>query len=213
MMKMLSLKPYLIRAYYEWICESGGTPHLLVQADLPNVNVPGEYIDLDDYTILLNISSGATNQFLMGKNAIYFQARFSGVVCDIQVPYYAIMSLYAEENELGIVFDIDIKHYTTCSKDRTGLFMGKPEFIISEKTGETILNWCNSGAETTLEEAKEKIKHCESIEGLKSLYSLYTEWREELNRDFTNRKKEIEFTDSLLNPQNFSVNGSHSTTQ
>lgn len=115
--------------------------------------------------------------------------------------------------EMTIVFDIDIKHYTTCSKDRTGLFMGKPEFVITEKTGETILNWCNSGAETTLEEAKEKIKHCESIEGLKSLYSLYTEWREELNRDFTNRKKEIEFTDSLLNPQNFSVNGSHSTTQ
>ena len=116
MMKMLSLKPYLIRAYYEWICESGGTPHLLVQADLPNVNVPGEYIDLDDYTILLNISSGATNQFLMGKNAIYFQARFSGVVCDIQVPYYAIMSLYAEENEQGIVFDIDMDEVNRDSK-------------------------------------------------------------------------------------------------
>ena len=41
--------------------------------------------------------------------------------------------------EFTIVFDIDIKHYATISKDRTGLFIGKPEFIISPETGSTIL--------------------------------------------------------------------------
>ncbi len=46
--------------------------------------------------------------------------------------------------EFTIVFDVDIKHHITASKDRTGLFMGKPEFTISSKVGEYILNWCNS---------------------------------------------------------------------
>ncbi|RBA30862.1 AAA family ATPase [Elizabethkingia anophelis] len=47
--------------------------------------------------------------------------------------------------EFTLVFDIDIKHFAVASKDRTGLFMGKPEFTISEKTGKAILNWCNEG--------------------------------------------------------------------
>lgn len=34
--------------------------------------------------------------------------------------------------EFTLVFDVDIKHFALSSKDRTGLFMGKPEFIISE---------------------------------------------------------------------------------
>ncbi len=37
--------------------------------------------------------------------------------------------------EFTIVFDIDIKHHMTATKDRTGLFMGKPEFTVSPKVG------------------------------------------------------------------------------
>lgn len=48
--------------------------------------------------------------------------------------------------EFTLVFDVDIKHFAVSSKDRTGMFMGKPEFNISESTGEKILNWCNSGS-------------------------------------------------------------------
>lgn len=48
--------------------------------------------------------------------------------------------------EFTLVFDIDIKHFAVSSKDRTGLFMGKPEFTISEQTGKEILEWCNSGS-------------------------------------------------------------------
>lgn len=47
--------------------------------------------------------------------------------------------------EFTLVFDVDIKHFAVSSKDRTELFMGKPEFQITEQTGVKILNWCNSG--------------------------------------------------------------------
>lgn len=44
--------------------------------------------------------------------------------------------------EFTLVFEVDIKHYAIASKDRTGLFAGKPDFIISEKTGTEIAEWC-----------------------------------------------------------------------
>lgn len=61
--------------------------------------------------------------------------------------------------EFTLVFDLDIKHMTTAAKDRTGLFSGKPDFTISEQTGEEIRNWCESGKESLVElEKKERNK-------------------------------------------------------
>jgi len=47
--------------------------------------------------------------------------------------------------EFTLVLDIDMKHFAKASKDRTNLFMDKPEFVISSETGKAILNWCNEG--------------------------------------------------------------------
>jgi hypothetical protein len=47
--------------------------------------------------------------------------------------------------EFTIVLDMDMKHFAKASKDRTNLFMDKPEFIITPDTGKTILDWCNEG--------------------------------------------------------------------
>ncbi|MFD2434312.1 AAA family ATPase [Mesonia maritima] len=88
--------------------------------------------------------------------------------------------------EFTIVFDLDIKHYATSSKDRTGLFMGKPEFTINAATGKKILEWCNSG--TNLEEARAKIKQCKDIELLRQLYIHYKPWRELLEYDFKTQR-------------------------
>lgn len=46
--------------------------------------------------------------------------------------------------EFTIVLDIDLKHHAKASKDRTSLFMGKPEFTITPETGQKILDWCNT---------------------------------------------------------------------
>jgi hypothetical protein len=51
------------------------------------------------------------------------------------------------EYELTINLELDTKHNATASKDRTGLFMGKPAFTPSEKTGELIAQWCEQGEE------------------------------------------------------------------
>ena len=48
--------------------------------------------------------------------------------------------------EFTLVLDLDIKHHAVASKDRTGLFMGRPEFTITPNTGKEILNWCNTAS-------------------------------------------------------------------
>lgn len=52
--------------------------------------------------------------------------------------------------EFTLVFDLDIKHNAVASKDRTGLFMGKPDFVITEETGKKLLDWTNSGIRPVL---------------------------------------------------------------
>jgi len=63
---------------------------------------------------------------------------------------------------------MDTAHLATASKDRTGLFMGKPEFIPSEETGKMIAEWCDSGADPMIEinEAIKKLANCDTVDDL-----------------------------------------------
>ena len=52
------------------------------------------------------------------------------------------------EYELTVNFNIDRdNHLATASKDRTGLFINADPFVITEKTGETLRDWAESGIE------------------------------------------------------------------
>lgn len=50
------------------------------------------------------------------------------------------------EYELTLNFELDIRHNAVASKDRTGLFMDRPAFVITTETGRTLKAWCESGA-------------------------------------------------------------------
>ena len=54
---MNSSRPYLIRALYQWIVDNDCTPHLLVNADYPGVQVPSKFVS--DGQIVLNVSPTA----------------------------------------------------------------------------------------------------------------------------------------------------------
>ena len=113
------------------------------------------------------------------------------------------------EYELTVNFElINDNHLARASKDRTGLFMNKPEFVINSATGKRILEWCNSG--TNLQDAREKIKATKTVEELKVLYNQYSSWRELLEYDFKLQKDTINSKELLLNPKSFSTNG-HTT--
>jgi len=103
---MVLQKPYLIRAFYDWIVDSACTPYLVVQADYPNTCVPQEYVD-DSGQIVFNISSMIVKNLQLDNKYIAFEARFSGVKKSIYIPIRAVIAIYAKENGQGMVFGAD----------------------------------------------------------------------------------------------------------
>jgi stringent starvation protein B len=103
---MTSSRPYLIRAMYEWIADNNFTPHLVVDAMQPHVQVPEKYIE--DGKIVLNISVEATQKLLMNNQAVEFDARFSGAVWHVYVPVQAVIAIYAKENGRGMIFEEEL---------------------------------------------------------------------------------------------------------
>ena len=76
------------------------------------------------------------------------------------------------EYELTVSLSIDRDtHKAVASKDRTNLFEGKDPFIITEKTGEMIRDWCEKGVsiESEIDDSIEKLKNCNTVEELKML--------------------------------------------
>lgn len=102
MENMTSNRPYLIRAYYDWILDNNLTPHLVVDATQQGVVVPQEHIK--DGQIVLNISPSACGNLLIGDVDVEFDARFSGVPRHLIVPSSAVLAIYARENGAGTMF-------------------------------------------------------------------------------------------------------------
>jgi stringent starvation protein B len=100
---MVSTKPYLIRAIYEWCADQGFTPYLAVHVD-EHTRVPREFVR--DGQIVLNISADATHQMLMGNEEITFQTRFNGASFPVAVPVEAVLAIYARENGQGMAFEV-----------------------------------------------------------------------------------------------------------
>jgi len=99
---MLVQRPYLLRAFYNWIVDSECTPHIIVDASLPNVEVPVQFVE--NGKIVLNISPESVVAFSLDDDALSFNARFSGQPMQVYVPLYAIEGIYARENGAGTIF-------------------------------------------------------------------------------------------------------------
>lgn len=99
--------------------------------------------------------------------------------------------------EFTLVFDLDIKHMASASKDRTGLFMDKPEARITSEMGQKILQWCNEGK--SAEQLKQEIQVATSVERLRDILRKYPEYRQELEGLAIERSKHINNTTVYLN--------------
>ncbi|AIL60141.1 ClpXP protease specificity-enhancing factor [Pseudomonas alkylphenolica] len=102
---MNSSRPYLVRALYEWIVDNDCTPHMLVNAEYPKVQVPQGFAS--DGQIVLNISPSAVRHLHMDNDAVSFEGRFGGVAHTLFVPAGAILGIYARENGQGMVFELE----------------------------------------------------------------------------------------------------------
>jgi hypothetical protein len=78
------------------------------------------------------------------------------------------------EYELTISLNIDRDtHLATPSKDRTNLFEGTQPFLITEKTGELIKDWCESG----ISELQTGLNEMEIVADMDSLKLIWTKYK------------------------------------
>lgn len=65
-------RPYLLRAFYEWLLDNQLTPHLVVDVTLPGVQVPMEYAR--DGQIVLNIAPRAVGNLELANDEVRFNS-------------------------------------------------------------------------------------------------------------------------------------------
>ncbi len=99
---MTSSRPYLVRAFNEWILDNDCTPYIVVDVGVQGVQVPTEHVA--NGQIVLNVSPGAVRGLVVGNGALEFSARFGGVPMQVFIPLQAVMAIYAKENGEGMVF-------------------------------------------------------------------------------------------------------------
>lgn len=105
------------------------------------------------------------------------------------------------EYELTINLELELNHYATAAKDRTGLFMDKPQFIPSEATGELIKEWCDQG----VDEITEKIDWPSLIVSCQTkadIVNLYNNHKDEIDQDKSLQHMIAKRRDEVLSKEN-----------
>ena len=106
----LSVKPYLVRAIYDWCVDNNLTPHMTARAS-PRNGVAPNYADLAaDGAVTFNISGDAVRNILVNGDGAAFTARFGGVTREIRVDMADIAAIFARETGHGLRFP-EISHH------------------------------------------------------------------------------------------------------
>ena len=104
------------------------------------------------------------------------------------------------EYEFTLVFDLDMKNNATASKDRTGLFFGKPEQKLSVQVGKQIKNWCSiETEEISVDIVSKRIGDCKSIQELLDLYKEFPAFKESLKPEFEQQKRRLLINQDVVN--------------
>lgn len=101
-------RPYLLRAFYDWLLDNQLTPHLVVDITIAGVFVPLEYAS--NGQIVLNIAPRAVHNLAIGNEDVRFGARFGGVPRQVIVPLAAVQAIYAKENGAGTLFEQEAQY-------------------------------------------------------------------------------------------------------
>ena len=91
--------------------------------------------------------------------------------------------------EFTLVLDIDIKHNATASKDRTGLFVDQPAFVISDETGRTITRWCC--IDDDVDQVIEQIRKTNTHDELMKVYTSNIHLRSLISKELILKKREL----------------------
>jgi len=126
-----SLKPYLLRALYDWAVDHDMTPQVLVDVagSAEPVSVPAAQVK--DGRIALNIHPRAVAQLDMGNDCLAFSARFGGKAFAVRVPVGAVTAIFCRENGQGIAFQTGQEGAPAADNEPGPLAAAKPAAVQS----------------------------------------------------------------------------------
>lgn len=157
---MKSSRPYLARALYEWLLDNELTPYLVVDATLPGVEVPRQFVQ--NGQIVLNVAPTAVRDLFMENQAIGFNARFGGQPMQVMIPTPALIAIYARENGAGMVFgqepELSDGAETFGDVEDEESPSSKPELSLTEPVTEKSNDQSEASAEGSEKEAQSKNK-------------------------------------------------------
>lgn len=129
---MSPIRPFLLRAFYDWIVANNCTPHILISATIRGVQVPPQLLEEDD-SIVFNISPVATRDLVINSSSISFCVTMSGQRHDIYIPMEAVASVFALEHHRGMIFeeeDFSVPNYNEKQDKQKGF---KPKLVVHNK--------------------------------------------------------------------------------
>ena len=103
---MTSFRSYLVDALIQWLLDNNHTPHVIVQCDLPGVDVPKEFVK--DEKMVLNVSPQAVSNFSLSHESMELDARFNGVARRVKIPPGAIVGVFAKGSTVGLNLEPEI---------------------------------------------------------------------------------------------------------
>ena len=133
--QMTPVRPYLLKAFYDWIIANNCTPHIHILTHFKGVQVPSQFQD-QDQSVVFNVSPVATRDFQINNHAISFRATFSGEQHELYIPIEAITSIFAQEHHRGMIFeeeDFSQPGYNESKKATTSF---KPKLVVHNEKNE-----------------------------------------------------------------------------
>jgi stringent starvation protein B len=112
---MTPIKPFLIDAVRNWALDNGLTPQLVIDASLPGVSVPRDFVDND--RMVLNVHPRAVHGYGVSGDRLVFSARFAGHSRAVEIPLTAVIAVYARENGRGVSFAGDTGKPSTLTEE------------------------------------------------------------------------------------------------
>ncbi|NDL63556.1 ClpXP protease specificity-enhancing factor [Acerihabitans arboris] len=127
-------RPYLLRAFYEWLLDNHLTPHLVVDVTVDGVSVPMEFAR--DGQIVLNIAPRAVASLELTNAEVSFNARFGGIPRQVNVPIAAVLAIYARENGAGTMFEPEVGYEQNGVAEDASTLDSAPETVMSIVDGD-----------------------------------------------------------------------------
>lgn len=112
------IKPYIIRAYWEWIVDNNEIPMIrIVRKFTPTTVFPD---GLDPDTVTLDVSIESCPNFEIDNDFIHMKTRFGGTSWKLKIDIGAVVAIFSHEGTRGTVLPVFIS-------DGVDLSDAKPE--------------------------------------------------------------------------------------